>query len=233
MEKTLVILPAYNEEQNINSVVSSITAMGYSVLVIDDYSKDKTAELATAAGATVVKHPTNMGYGVALQTGYKYALAYKYNWLVQMDGDGQHIPDYIPAVLKPVVGEEADLCIGSRFLGVGDYNPPLMRKLGMEFFRRMLKIMTGKSITDPTSGFQAMNNRVIAYLAQDIFPDDYPDADVIYMLLRAGAVIKEVGVAMNYNTQSSMHSRLINNIYYMFKLNLLLLAYSTKTIKKI
>lgn len=233
MKNSIVIIPAYNEEKNIYGLTKIIIDMGYKVAVIDDCSKDRTFELASAAGAEVIKHMVNMGYGVALQTGYKYALAYGYENIVQLDADGQHDPRYITTLLMPIINGEADLCIGSRFFGVGNYKPQFLRKVGIVFFRTILRILTSTFITDPTSGFQAMNRKTFNYLSQDTFPDDYPDADIIYMLLRAGAKIKEVPVAMNYNKENSMHSKIFNNIYYMLKINLLLLAYCFKEIKKL
>ena len=233
MKDSIVIIPAYNEEKNIYSLVKIIKDMGHKVAVIDDCSRDRTSELASAAGAVVIRHMVNMGYGVALQTGYKYALAFDYENIVQLDADGQHDPSYITSLLTPIIKGEADLCIGSRFSGVGNYKPQFLRKVGIVFFRTILRILTGRFIADPTSGFQAMNRKTFNYLSQDTFPDDYPDADIIYMLLRAGARIKEIPVAMNYNKENSMHSKIFNNIYYLLKINLLLLAYCLKAIKKL
>jgi glycosyltransferase involved in cell wall biosynthesis len=233
MKNTIVIIPAYNEEKNIYDLVKKIKDLGYRVAVIDDCSKDRTFELASAAGAEVIKHMINMGYGVALQTGYKYALTFGYENIVQLDADGQHDPQYIKTLLIPIINGEADICIGSRFSGVGNYKPQFFRKVGIVFFRTILRILTGRLISDPTSGFQAMDKKIFNYLSQDTFPDDYPDADIIYMLLRAGARVKEVPVAMNYNKENSMHSRIVNNVYYMLKINLLLLAYCFKEIKKL
>ena len=233
MPRTIVVIPAHNERKKIHSLVKKIREMEYPVLVVDDCSSDDTYELAESAGAVVLRHPINMGYGVALQTGYKYALSHGYDYVAQLDGDGQHEPRYIPDVLKPVIDREADFCIGSRFLGLGDYRPSCLRKIGIMFFRTIIKILTGKYVSDPTSGFQAMNRKVFAYLSMDSFPDDYPDADVIYMLLSAGACMKEVPVEMGYNNERSMHEKLTSNIYYVIKINLLLLTYSLKRIRKI
>ncbi|WP_061215000.1 glycosyltransferase family 2 protein [Syntrophomonas wolfei] len=233
MDDIIIIIPAYNEAKNIFELVKTIKEYGLNVLVIDDCSSDKTASLALMAGAMIVKHPTNMGYGVALQTGYKYALSCKYKYLVQLDGDGQHNPQDILTVLQPILDGEADLCIGSRFLDSQEYKPPYLRRLGMKLFKKILKVLTKSIITDPTSGYQAMNSKIFRYLSLDTFPDDYPDADVIYMLLCAGAKIKEVPIKMNYNNEKSMHANLFNNIYYVLKMNLLLLTYCFKNIKKI
>jgi len=233
MKETVAVIPAFNEEKHIYDIVKKLKGIGLEVVVIDDCSHDETASKALSAGASVIRHISNMGYGAALQTGYKYAAMNGYSYLVQLDGDGQHEPDCAGSLLEPVIAKEADLCIGSRFMGRGKYTPTFLRSFGMMFFRLMLKALTGKWVSDPTSGFQAMNRKVFSYLSGDSFPDDYPDADVIFMLLKAKAVIKEVPVTMYYNADKSMHAGLAHNLYYMLKINLLLIAYCFKRIRKL
>lgn len=166
----------------------------------------------------MVSHPFNMGYGVAVQTGYKYALRQGYEALVQMDGDGQHDPAFISQLLAPVLTGEADFALGSRFLGVESYEPSLARRLGMAFFRRLVSRLIGQRITDSTSGFQAFNRRVIRFFTSEVFPCDYPDADMLITLHRAGFRIREVPVRMHASaTGKSMHSGL-RPFYYMFKM---------------
>jgi len=219
MNRIIVIIPAYNEEERIAAVVAGVCASvpDAAVVVINDCSRDKTATAARQAGAIVVSHPFNMGYGAAIQTGYKYARDKGHDFLVQLDADGQHDPSCIPALLAPVVAGQADIAIGSRFLGTG-YRPPLARRLGMALFRRIVSLVTGRSVTDTTSGFQAFNRDVICYFATDIFPVDYPDADMLIMLHRAGFRMTEVPVRMFENSAGkSMHSGL-KPLYYMFKM---------------
>jgi glycosyltransferase involved in cell wall biosynthesis len=158
-----------------------------------------------------------MGYGAAIQTGYKYARDKGYDYLVQLDADGQHDPTCIPALLSPVLAGDADIAIGSRFLG-NSYRPPLARRAGMAIFRWIVDTVTGSSITDTTSGFQAFNSNVIRFFATDIFPVDYPDADMLITLHRAGFCMTEVPVRMYENSEGkSMHSGL-KPLYYMFKM---------------
>jgi glycosyltransferase involved in cell wall biosynthesis len=219
MNSTIVIIPAYNEAKRIAAVVAGVSASvpGAVVVVVNDYSRDATAAIARQAGAVVVSHPFNMGYGAAIQTGYKYARDMGYDYLVQLDADGQHDPACIPALLVPVMDGEADIAIGSRFLG-NSYRPPLSRRLGMALFRRIVTLTTGMSVTDTTSGFQAFNRNVIRFFATDIFPVDYPDADMLIMLHRAGFRMTEVPVRMYENSEGkSMHSGL-KPLYYMFKM---------------
>lgn len=215
----LVLIPAFNEEQRIASVIAAIQAAvpGAEILVVNDGSRDNTAAAARRAGAIVVSHPFNMGYGAAIQTGYKFARDKEYDFLVQLDADGQHDPTCIPALLAPVLAGEADIAIGSRFLG-NSYTPPLARRLGMALFRQIVFRVTGKFITDTTSGFQAFNRDVIRFFSSDIFPVDYPDADMLIMLHRAGFRLTELPVRMYENSEGkSMHSGL-KPIYYMFKM---------------
>ena len=218
--KIVVIIPAHNEGARIGEVVRQVreTVPEYDVLVVNDGSRDDTARMAEAAGAEVVSHPSNLGYGVAIQTGYKYALAQGYDYLVQMDGDGQHDPAFIPDLLAPVRAGETDFALGSRFLGVASYQPPGVRRAGMGFFRSLVSSLIGQRITDSTSGYQAFNRRVIRFFTTEVFPCDYPDADMLITLHRVGFRIREVPVRMYANAAGkSMHSGW-KPLYYMFKM---------------
>ena len=220
MEKVLVLIPAFNESARIAEVVKSVHGVvpDYDILVVNDGSRDDTAAAAEAAGATVVSHPFNMGYGVAIQTGYKYAYAKRYDFLVQIDGDGQHDPAYIPCLLGPVIAGETDFAIGSRFLEIESYEPSLARRAGMAFFRKMVSWITGVWITDSTSGYQAFNREVIRFFTTEVFPCDYPDADMLITLHRGGFRIMELPVRMYSNVSGkSMHSGL-KPFYYVFKM---------------
>jgi hypothetical protein len=220
MSGLLVIIPAYNEAPRIAGVVAGVRAAvpAAEIAVIDDGSRDGTAATASAAGATVLRHPFNLGYGVAIQTGYKYALARGCNCLVQVDGDGQHDPASIPALLEPLRKGEADFVLGSRFLEGTSYRPPLLRRIGMALFRRIVALTIRQPISDCTSGFQAFNGEVIAFFTGDLFPCDYPDADVLISLHLAGFRIREVPVRMSASASGkSMHSGL-KPLYYVFKM---------------
>lgn len=230
--KGLVIIPAYNEGRHIALVIQGVKERlpRGEVLVVDDGSSDRTPQVAAEAGAKVVSHPFNLGYGAALQTGYKYALKKDYGEIVQMDGDGQHDPSFIEALLEMIRKGDADVVIGSRFLDAEGrragqlYRAPFIRKLGMNFFRVITSLLIHQRVTDPTSGYQAMNRRVLEWVSSDKFPFDYPDADVIIMLHRAGFRIKEVPVRM-FESQSkkSMHGGW-KPLYYVFKMILSILV---------
>lgn len=220
MPRILIIIPAFNEGDRIHEIVRQVREMhrNYDIVVVNDGSRDDTAPAARAAGAFVVSHPFNLGYGVAIQTGYKFALAKGYDFVVQMDGDGQHDPTCIPQLLEPVMKDQADFSLGSRFLGTKSYAPSLARRFGMIFFRWLISALIKTRITDSTSGFQAFNRKVIRYFTTEVFPCDYPDADMLLTLHRAGFRIKEVPVRMHAAVSGkSMHAGWMP-LYYIFKM---------------
>lgn len=219
--KPLVVIPAFNEASTIGSIVKHVRVVEprVAVVVIDDGSTDATATVARSAGAYVVRLPFNMGYGVALQTGYKYALREGYDCVVQLDADGQHEPDDIPALLEVIDRREADVALGSRFIQERTYQPAVARRIGMRLFRFLAFALTGVRFSDVTSGFQALNRDLLRFFATERYPSDYPDADVLIMLKRAGFTVKEIPVRMyqKHRRARSMHSGL-RPIYYVFKM---------------
>jgi len=223
----LALVPAFNEEGNIGSVVAGIRAAapGFDVLVVDDGSGDRTAGEARDAGAKVLCHPFNLGYGAALQTGYKFAARSGYDVLVQLDADGQHDPGYVPIMAERVLGGDVDACVGSRFLEGQGYIPPFSRRVGMVLFGYIASLATGRRVTDPTSGYQALSRRVFSFFQSDVFPTDYPDADVLILLHRAGFRVEELPVAMREDTTgASMHSGVLRPLFYIFKMFLSILV---------
>jgi glycosyltransferase involved in cell wall biosynthesis len=216
----LVIIPAFDEAPRVGQVVARVyeALPDADVLVVDDGSRDETAKVARSAGARVVSLPFNLGYGVALQTGYKYALIKGYDSVLQMDADGQHEPRDLPALLEVVRSNRADVAIGSRFLSARKYDAPFMRRAGMRVFAAIASALTRTRVTDPTSGFQALNRRVAEYYASPAYPADYPDADVLVMLHYAGFKFVEVPVTMYpADGGKSMHSGW-RPLYYVFKM---------------
>lgn len=219
LHKFAIIMPAYNEAERITSTISEIRKYSDAdIIVVNDGSTDETSKEAQSAGANVIELPFNLGYGAALQTGFKYALSKGYQYAVQMDADGQHDPSEIKLLIAPVLKGEVDITFGSRFLGKSDYKAPFVRRSGMFLFSAIIHVITGKKVTDPTSGFQAMNRRVMGFYASDAYPSDYPDADVIIMLHRRGFTFKEIPVKMKrLYGKVSMHSGL-KPFYYTFKM---------------
>jgi glycosyltransferase involved in cell wall biosynthesis len=220
-KKVLVVIPAYNEHGRIGEIIRAVKGIlpSAKILVVNDCSSDDTGREAVEAGADVVTHILNLGYGAALETGYLYALQYGYEFIVQMDGDGQHLPDEVPSILAPVLGGEADIVIGSRYLSPENtYKTPFARKAGQKFFGVILSLITGYQITDPTSGFQCLNRRAFELFSRGQFPHDFPDADVLLMAHYAGFRVKEVPVMMRERSGGeSMHDGL-KPLYYVIKM---------------
>jgi glycosyltransferase involved in cell wall biosynthesis len=222
----LVVIPAYNEAATVAAVVADVRQAlpGFDVLVIDDGSADATAASARAAGAKVLRLPVNSGYGVALQSGYKYAVRHEYGTVAQMDADGQHRAQFMPQLLMRVEDGSADIVIGSRFLdGDGHYQPSRARRIGMGMFSRMASRIMRQHVTDPTSGYQVMRIDVARFFCSDVYPADYPDADILILLHRSGFRVAEVGVQMRMPTGKSMHSG-HRSLYYVYKMLLSILV---------
>ena len=218
--RVLVVIPAHDEEESLGSTLEDIRRHlpGTDVVVVNDCSRDRTTEVAEAHGATVVELPCNLGYGGAVQTGFRYAAAHDYDAVVQMDADGQHDPASARRVLAPVLAGEADVCLGSRFLGQAEYPIPWPRRIGMKLFGAIATAVTKQRFSDPTSGFQALSRDVVRFFARDHYPSDFPDADTLILLTLSGFRVTEVPVVMRARTAgTSMHSNL-RAVYYVSKM---------------
>jgi hypothetical protein len=193
-----VIIPALNESATIGVIVDQVRAAApdLDVLVVDDGSHDDTAQHARRHGAVVVSHVFNLGYGAALQTGYKLADRRGYAYVVQLDADGQHDPADVPRLLAPLRAGTADVVIGSRFVAATGYEMGVVRTLGRVFFRRVLIVCGGPRVADATSGFQALSRSAYRFCCADFFPADFPDIDVLLLLHRQGFRILELPVKM-------------------------------------
>ncbi len=219
-DRTLVIIPSFNVSNTIASVIEEVKRElpEAGIVVVNDGSTDDTADRALNAGAEVVSLHYNIGYGGALQTGYLYARLNGYDIVVQIDGDGQHDSSSLKTLLEPILSGEADVVVGSRFLGEADYRPSFSRRIGMKLFGMVASLIIHQKVTDPTSGFQAMRRGVVDLFCTDVFPVDYPDADVLILLHFAKYRIKEVPVRMHMpKGESSIHGG-HKNIYYIFKM---------------
>ena len=218
--RKLAIVPAYNEAKMVGRVVRDIKrqAPGFDVVVIDDGSNDSTGAEALAEGADVIRHPYNLGIGGAVQSGYKYALREDYDVAVQVDGDGQHKPEYLPKLLKALQtgGNRADMVYGSRFRGNPGYKVPLGRRAGNLIFSVVLTALTRQRITDPTSGFRMTNRRGIELFARD-YPHDYPEVEALLMLHAHRLRIHEVSVRMNARGFGRSSIDYPRSAYYMVK----------------
>lgn len=224
--KILVIIPAHNEAENIRQVLVEVrdTGLNLDVLVVDDYSTDETALAAVRQGARVLRLPCNLGYGGAVQSGFRYAMQYGYDYGVLMDADGQHDASCISDLLRVVQDGEADVVIGSRFLGRMEYRTSFVKRAGMATFSQIVSRITGQHMTDATSGFQVFNRDVMRFFATDNYPVDFPDADTILVLHFAGFRLAEVPVTMRERLSGeSMHSSW-KPVYYVFKMFLSILV---------
>ncbi len=193
----LAIVPALNESGSIAELVAGIRRLApeFDVLVIDDASQDDTAELARAAGATVLRHPFNLGIGGAMQSGYRWAHIHGYGIAVQVDGDGQHDPALIASLERLLRDSGVDLVWGSRFLETPGYRVPRSRRAGVILFSRLLSAITGERVSDPTSGFRMTNRRGIELFARD-YPHDFPEVEAILMVHSHKMSMREVPVRM-------------------------------------
>jgi glycosyltransferase involved in cell wall biosynthesis len=220
MPPPLLILPAHNEASNLPRVIpeARAAAPGYDLVVIDDGSRDGTATVAASLGAEVVTLPVNLGYGGAVQTGFRYAVDQGYDLVVVMDADGQHDPAGIHLLAEAVLSGRADVAIGSRFRGRLAYHQPWVKRIGMRLFAWTVSRITGRDVTDPTSGFQALNGDALRFFAYDNYPVDYPDADTLLVLHYAGFRVTEVPVTMRERLSGvSMHSGW-KPFYYVLKM---------------
>jgi glycosyltransferase involved in cell wall biosynthesis len=223
--RIVAVVPAFDEEGAIGSVVDEIRAFdaAIDVVVVDDGSSDRTAANAAAAGAAVVRLPFNLGIGAAVQTGFRYALEGGYDVAVRLDGDGQHDPAELPKLLEPLTRDEADVVTGSRFRDDdGDYRPPLARRVGISWFARLVSLLSGQRVTDTTSGFQALNGRGIALFAND-YPSDYPEVEATVLVLKHRLRLVEVPVRMREREHGSSSITFLRSLYYAIKVTLALL----------
>lgn len=213
------VVPAFNEEETIAGVIAEIRAVdpGMEIIVVDDRSFDRTAVLAAEAGARVLRLACNLGIGGAVQTGYQAARELGCDLVVQVDGDGQHDPQELPLILEPVLAGRADIVIGSRFAGEGTYRAPPVRRLGMRIFAAFVSLLVGKSLSDTSSSFRAVNRRALSLFAVD-YPHGYLETiEATVMTVRYGLRIEEVPVRMRERTSGSSSLTTPISLYYTVK----------------
>ncbi len=225
----LIIIPAYNESKNIGAFLDKLEEPAIAdiadILVMNDASTDNTADIVRDRNHAVVTHVFNLGYGSGLQVGYNYALRKEYQYIIQMDADGQHdacnvLKIYEALKTKDENGKSPDIVLGSRFLeGSVSFPISTLKKLAINMFRILIKAGTGKRIQDPTTGLQGLNYRALKYYAGfGHFDDKYPDANMIMQMLMLGFRVEEVPAVMHARTEGvSMHSGL-KPIKYMFRM---------------
>ncbi len=231
-ESVLIIIPAYNEQDAIRQVVGSVRQAlpEADVLVINDGSTDGTTAEAEAAGAIVVQHPFNLGIGGAVQTGLKFALANGYDYVIRLDGDGQHDAAEIQLLLSALRSRRSDMSVGSRFLEKGvDWHIPLSRRIGISFFSWAVSLLIGERATDTTSGFCGMNRRATHVLATYL-PQDYPDVESRVLVHKAGLRQIELPVNMRARMTGVSSINAWRSIYYAFKVTVAMVTSAMKDI---
>jgi glycosyltransferase involved in cell wall biosynthesis len=223
--KKIAIVPALNEQGSIGRVIDEIRAFDekLDVLVVDDGSADRTAVVARSKGAVVLRLPFNLGIGGAVQTGFRYAHERGYDLAVRVDGDGQHDPAQLARVVEPVVNGEVDICVGSRFVSNDGYRSSATRRLGIRVLAWTASALTKQRVTDPTSGFQAVNRQGIALFAAD-YPHDYPEVEAIVMVEKHRLRLREVPVAMRERQHGRSSITAARSVYYMAKVLLAILV---------
>jgi glycosyltransferase involved in cell wall biosynthesis len=217
-KRIAVIIPAYNEEKTVGEVVRGVNALGqgFDAVVINDNSRDRTAQSAEAAGATVIELPYNLGIGGAVQTGFKYAVMNGYDGCVQVDGDGQHPPEEIAKLVEPLFVDGYDMVIGSRFIGRTNYRVPFMRALGIKIISVFLKVVCGMTVKDTTSGFRALNRQAMAFFAMD-YPQDYPEPESLLFAYKKKFKVMEVSIEMKDREHGVSSITPFRAAYYMGK----------------
>ncbi len=219
--RRVAIVPGYNEEGSIGAVIDEIRAADpeIEIVVIDDGSRDRTAEAARAKGARVLELPFNLGIGGAVQTGYRYAHEHGFDLALRVDGDGQHDPAQFLVLAGPVLSGHADIAVGSRFIGRKGYRSSRSRRFAIRILSWTVTLLVGGRVTDPTSGFQVANRRAIALFAA-YYPHDYPEVEATVLAAKAGLRRAEVPVEMRERSAGRSSIGAVRSVYYMVKVML-------------
>jgi glycosyltransferase involved in cell wall biosynthesis len=222
--RRIAIVPAFNEEESITRVIDEIRAFDpeLEIVVVDDGSRDRTAAVAEQRGAHVVRLPFNLGIGGAVQTGFRYAFDHGFRLAVRLDGDGQHDASQLGLLLEPVLSDEADIAVGSRFAVRGDgYRSSRPRRAGITILANTVSLLVRRRVTDPTSGFQALNRHAIGLFAAD-YPHDIPEVEAVLMVHRHRLRMIEVPVQMRERAGGRSSIGRVFAVYYMVKVLLAL-----------
>lgn len=222
--RILVIIPAFNEAASLPHTIDAIRseAPWVDIVVVNDGSADATPDVARAKGVMLLNLPYNLGIGGAMQAGYLFANEQGYHVAIQVDGDGQHDPAYIPVLLVLLQDQQADLIIGSRFIGPSSFRSSLSRWVGIQWFAMLVSLLIGRKVTDTTSGFRAANRHMIELFAAS-YPQDYPEPEAIVMAHRAGFRVAEVPVEMRVRQGGRSSINVWRSAYYMIKVTLAIL----------
>ncbi len=220
-EKILLIIPSYNEEKNILKVYNEINTYNkqnkikYDYIFINDCSTDKSEKIFKENNINHINLIHNLGIGGAVQTGYKYALENNYDIAIQFDGDGQHDINYVSKIIEPIINKKSNMVIGSRFIDdSSDFKSTKMRQCGITLISFFIKLFTHKKIHDTTSGFRAVDKKLITEFAK-YYPIEYPEPVSTVTILKKGYTISEVGVSMNERKEGTSSIKTWKSVYYM------------------
>ena len=222
--KKLVIIPAFNEEGNLEKTIKDIkdNAPDFDYVIINDCSTDKTLEMCRRHGFSYLNLPVNLVIGVAVQTGYRYAYYHGYDIAVQFDGDGQHSASHLEDMVTTLIDTESDMVIGSRFIEKEGFQSSGLRRIGIKYFTGLIKLLTGKKITDPTSGMRMVNKKLLEKFT-DEYPKDYPEPESVVTILSEKYKVTEIPVVMNEREEGVSSISLKNSVYYMIKVSFAIL----------
>lgn len=222
--KCLIIIPAYNEAENIERVVNDLVGNypQYDYVIVNDGSTDTTKKICRQNGYQVINLPINMGIGGAVQTGYQYAFENEYDLAVQIDGDGQHDIAFLEGMIEYMEQEKADCVIGSRFVRKEGFQSSGLRRAGIQFLSILGFVLTGVRVRDITSGYRLVNRKFIQIFAKD-YPADYPEPEALVIAAVYGGKIREYPVSMRERENGTSSITLKRSVYYMIKVTLAML----------
>ena len=218
--KKIIVIPAYNEEGNLEKTVRDIreNAPDFDYIIVNDCSTDNTLGMCREKGFSYLNLPVNLGIGGAVQTGYRYAYYHGYDLAVQFDGDGQHSAKFLAQMAKVLEETESDMVIGSRFIEKEGFQSSGLRRIGIRYFSLLIKLLTGKTVTDPTSGMRMINRKLLKKFTNE-YPKDYPEPESIVTVLSEKHKVTEIPVVMNEREEGISSISLRNSVYYMIKVS--------------
>lgn len=218
--KKIIVIPAYNEEGNLEKTVRDIreNAPDFDYVIVNDCSTDNTLGMCREKGFSYLNLPVNLGIGGAVQTGYRYAYYHGYDLAVQFDGDGQHSAKFLAQMAKVLEETESDMVIGSRFIEKEGFQSSGLRRIGIRYFSLLIKLLTGKTVTDPTSGMRMINRKLLKKFTNE-YPKDYPEPESVVTVLSEKHKVTEIPVVMNEREEGISSISLRNSVYYMIKVS--------------
>lgn len=223
--KSIVIIPAYNEEKSIEKTVEDLrrNAPEFDYVIVNDCSGDATLKVCREKGMHVLNLPVNLGIGGAVQTGYRYASKNGYDFAVQFDGDGQHDARFLREMRDYMTEHRLNMLIGSRFIDKEGFQSSGLRRFGIRYFSALIKLLTGTRITDPTSGMRMVDREIMEIYAQT-YPKDYPEPESVVAILNMGKTVGEYPVVMRERKEGVSSISPLRSIYYMIKVTLAILV---------